>query len=85
MRMTKLVLLAAAALIGASGVAMAQSDGDDPYLWLEPFASPKVREWVDAHNAQTLAAPGDAPPHPTFPAHAASGCFPMATGAVKAR
>ena len=54
MRMTKLVLLAAAATIGASGVAMAQDDSD-PYLWLEPFASPKVSEWIAAHNNKTFA------------------------------
>ena len=55
MRKLKLVLLAAAATIGFSGVAMAQTDSDDPYLWLEPFASPKVSEWITAHNNKTFA------------------------------
>ena len=53
MRMMKSVLLAAAAMMGASGVAMAQDDSD-PYLWLEPFASPKVDQWIAAHNSKTF-------------------------------
>lgn len=56
MRLTKLVLLAAAAMIGASGVAMAQGETDDPYLWLEPFASPRISDWIKTHNDQTFAA-----------------------------
>ena len=56
MRLTKLVLLAAAAMIGASGVAMAQGGTDDPYLWLEPFASPRISDWIKTHNDQTFAA-----------------------------
>ena len=56
MRLTKLVLLAAAAMIGASGVAMAQGGTDDPYLWLEPFASPRISDWIKTYNDQTFAA-----------------------------
>ena len=55
MRNTKWALLAVAAMIGVSGVAMAQTDSDDPYLWLEPFASPKISEWIAAHNNKTFA------------------------------
>ena len=54
MRVTKFVLLAAAAMIGASGAVMAQAD-NDPYLWLEPFASPKITEWIETHNNRTFA------------------------------
>ena len=56
MRLTKLVLLAAAAMIGVSGVAMAQGETDDPYLWLEPFASPRISDWIKTHNDKTFAA-----------------------------
>ncbi len=55
MRGLKVVLLAAAALVGASGVAMAQGDGDDPYLWLEPFESPRISQWIETRNAKTFA------------------------------
>ena len=55
MRVMKMMLLAVAAMIGVSGVAMAQTDNDDPYLWLEPFASPKISEWISAHNNKTFA------------------------------
>ncbi|MEO6580063.1 MAG: prolyl oligopeptidase family serine peptidase [Sphingomicrobium sp.] len=54
MRVTKFVLLAAAAMIGVSGAVMAQAE-DDPYLWLEPFGSPKITEWIETHNNKTFA------------------------------
>ena len=54
MRGLKFVLLAAAAMVGASGVAVSAVQ-DDPYLWLEEFTSPKVDQWVAAHNAPTFA------------------------------
>jgi prolyl oligopeptidase len=65
MRMTKIVLLAAAAIIGGSGVAMSQA-GDDPYLWLEPFASPKISTWIEAHNNKTFAELEADPRYKTF-------------------
>ena len=55
MRLTKLMLLAAAAMIGTSGTAMAQQADNDPYLWLEPFASPRISEWIATHNDKTSA------------------------------
>ena len=54
MRKTKFVLLAAAAMVGASGVAVSAVQ-DDPYIWLEVFTSPKVDQWIAAHNAPTFA------------------------------
>jgi prolyl oligopeptidase len=36
------------------------TDTEDPYLWLEEIASPDVREWLAARNAETLKALGDA-------------------------
>jgi prolyl oligopeptidase len=32
------------------------SEPDDPYLWLEEIDSPAVLDWIEAHNASTLAA-----------------------------
>ena len=54
MRMTKFVLLASAAIVGASGAAMSAVE-DDPYIWLEEFTSPRVDQWIAAHNAPTFA------------------------------
>ncbi|MEO7814728.1 MAG: prolyl oligopeptidase family serine peptidase [Sphingomicrobium sp.] len=66
MRMMKIALLAAAAMIGASGVAMAQADSDDPYLWLEPFASPRISDWIKTHNDKTFAALESDPRYKVF-------------------
>lgn len=44
-------------LLTAAASAFAQAPAapaDDPYLWLEPFESPRVNEWVKAENAKTL-------------------------------
>ncbi len=54
MRKAKFVLLAAAAMVGASGVAVSAVQ-DDPYIWLEEFTSPKVDQWIAVHNAPTFA------------------------------
>ena len=55
MRGLKFVLLAAAAMVGASGVAVSAVQADDPYIWLEEVTSPKVDAWIAAHNAPTFA------------------------------
>jgi prolyl oligopeptidase len=36
------------------------TDTDDPFLWLEEIDSPRVREWITARNAETVAALVDA-------------------------
>ena len=54
MRGSKFVLLAAAAIVGASGVAMSAVQADDPYIWLEEVKSPRVDAWIAAHNAPTF-------------------------------
>ncbi|MEO7410350.1 MAG: S9 family peptidase, partial [Sphingomicrobium sp.] len=66
MRGLKFVLLAAAAMVGASGVAVSAVQADDPYLWLEEFTSPKVDQWVAAHNAPTFAELEADPRYKTF-------------------
>ncbi|WP_213979000.1 prolyl oligopeptidase family serine peptidase [Sphingomonas sp. dw_22] len=48
MRLTLFALLAATAL---SAPASAQTDADDPYIWLEEVSSPQAMSWVEAHNA----------------------------------
>ncbi len=54
MRGLKFFLLAAAAMVGASGVAMSAVE-DDPYIWLEEFTSPRVDQWIAERNARTFA------------------------------
>src|ERR1700724_545673 len=39
---------------------MTEAVADDPYLWLEEMDGPRVREWLDARNAETVKALGDA-------------------------
>jgi prolyl oligopeptidase len=46
-------LLAFSAAVAFGGTALAQSQDDDPYLWLEEVSSPKAMSWVDAHNKTT--------------------------------
>ena len=65
MRKAKFVLLAAAAMIGMSGVAMSAVE-DDPYIWLEEFTSPRVTQWIEAHNAPTFAELEADPRYKTF-------------------
>jgi prolyl oligopeptidase PreP (S9A serine peptidase family) len=31
-----------------------EESDDDPYLWLEDIESPRVLDWVEAQNAETL-------------------------------
>lgn len=50
-----LVLWLAAASALAQPSATPNAVVDDPYLWLEPFDSAPVMEWVRAENAKTLA------------------------------
>jgi len=50
-----LVLSLAAASASAQTSATPNAVVDDPYLWLEPFDSAAVMEWVRAENAKTLA------------------------------
>jgi prolyl oligopeptidase len=54
MRKPLLLAMVAIAASGMSG-AHAQSDGNDPYLWLEDVSSPKAMAWVEAHNARSTA------------------------------
>src|SRR5437870_5438741 len=35
---------------------MNPANPDDPYLWLEEIASPAVRAWIAARNAETVGA-----------------------------
>jgi len=53
-RWMPLVLLGAAASVFAQAAQDAPT-AQDPYLWLEPFDTPPVMEWVRAENAKTLA------------------------------
>ncbi len=39
---------------------MPEAPTDDPYLWLEEMDGPRVREWLDARNAETAQALEDA-------------------------
>ncbi len=50
-------LMPAALLLSivASSAATAQSSADDPYLWLEDVGSPRAMDWVNAHNARSVA------------------------------
>src|SRR5689334_12566733 len=41
-------------LLAVSAAASAQSTADDPYQWLEEWTTPRVMEWVEAHNATTV-------------------------------
>ena len=45
--------LAFAAAVALGGTAVAQSQDNDPYLWLEEVSSPKAMGWVEAHNKTT--------------------------------
>ncbi len=66
MRGLKFVLLAAAAVVGASGVAVSAVQADDPYIWLEEFTSPRVDQWIAAHNLPTFAELEADPRYKTF-------------------
>ena len=65
MRRSKFVLAAAAAMVGASGAAVSAVQ-DDPYIWLEEFSSPRVDQWIAAHNAPTFAELEADPRYKTF-------------------
>ncbi|MCY7279955.1 MAG: prolyl oligopeptidase family serine peptidase [Sphingomonas bacterium] len=65
MRKMSFVLAAAAAMSGLGGVAMSAVD-DDPYIWLEEFTSPRVNQWIAAHNAPTFAELEADPRYKTF-------------------
>ncbi|HET9811946.1 MAG TPA: prolyl oligopeptidase family serine peptidase [Sphingomicrobium sp.] len=54
MRKGPVLSMIAAAALGASAAAPAQSS-DDPYLWLEEVSSPKAMDWVEAQNARSTA------------------------------
>jgi prolyl oligopeptidase len=56
--------LTATAVLGAA--AAAQNASDDPYLWLEDVSSPRAMEWVNAHNAKTLAVLEKDPRYATY-------------------
>jgi prolyl oligopeptidase len=53
MRKALVLLTIAAAAAGLGGVKAATTD--DPYLWLEDVSSPKAMQWVEAHNAKSMA------------------------------
>jgi len=53
MRLLPIALLAATVL---TPMTQAAPPADDPYIWLEEFTSPKAMQWVEAHNAPTVAA-----------------------------
>jgi prolyl oligopeptidase len=56
MRLLKTSILAAAVLAGAMMTpAYAQSDSDDPYIWLEDVSGQRAMDWVNAHNAKSQA------------------------------
>ncbi|MGX7895760.1 prolyl oligopeptidase family serine peptidase [Tsuneonella sp. HG222] len=52
MRFFRLALPLVAAM---AAPVMAQSNADDPYIWLEEFSSPEAMTWVEQHNAVTTA------------------------------
>ena len=57
MRKAILAMIIGASALGLGGAAMAaEAGGDDPYIWLEEFTSPRAMQWVEAHNARTTAA-----------------------------
>ena len=60
MRKTLTFLTIAAAAAGLGGVEAATDT--DPYLWLEDVSSQKALQWVEAHNARSMAAL-EADPH----------------------
>ena len=39
---------------------------EDPYIWLEEFTSPRVNQWIAAHNAPTFAELEADPRYKTF-------------------
>jgi len=51
------LILTAALLLLACGAALADDlkTPDDPFLWLEPFESPRALAWVNAENARSAA------------------------------
>lgn len=53
--MMRLIPAALLLAILASSAAPAQSSADDPYLWLEDVSSPRAMDWVNAHNARSVA------------------------------
>ncbi|MDP9085954.1 MAG: S9 family peptidase, partial [Pseudomonadota bacterium] len=53
MRKSLGVMMMAMAALGA-GASAAQAV-EDPNLWLEEWTAPRVMQWVEAHNARTLA------------------------------
>jgi prolyl oligopeptidase len=60
----------AAALAGTAVAAHAQPPADDPYIWLEEPSSPRVMDWVNAHNAKAQAALEADPRYPQYYAEA---------------
>jgi prolyl oligopeptidase len=68
MRFGKIWAMAAVTTLNISASAVAQDA--DPFLWLEEFTSPRVMEWVEAHNAKTLARLEGDPRFATFNAQA---------------
>jgi len=48
-------LCSAALAFAPTAATAAPQAADDPYLWLEPFDTPVVMDWVRAENAKTLA------------------------------
>lgn len=55
--MSTMRLIPAALLLSivAPSAAPAQSSAEDPYLWLEDVSSPRAMDWVNAHNARSVA------------------------------
>ena len=49
----RLRFLALGGLLAVSTMTVAQA-ADDPYQWLEEWTTPRVMEWVEAHNATTV-------------------------------
>jgi len=43
-------MLAFTAAVAFGGAAVAQSQENDPYLWLEDVSSPRAMSWVETHN-----------------------------------
>jgi prolyl oligopeptidase len=50
-----LLMTSAASLFAQAPIAADAPTVGDPYLWLEPFESPRANVWVQAENAKTLA------------------------------
>ena len=60
--MRRFISIGATALLLAPAAARAQ-EPEDPFVWLEEVEAPKAMQWVESHNASTMA---ELTAHPTY-------------------